>query len=174
MTTPFPDEWTVRRALEAYLEENGFTVAAYDAKWTDASFFGIPFKVPNTARHRSAIMLHDLHHVATGFGTDLVGEGEISAWELRGGMQRLGLYVGAIVLAGALAGAMLAPRRAWQAWRRADGARSLFELVSVHDDAAYTELLELRVADLRARIGIPASGIATAPRRHHHFAPRAL
>ena len=28
---------------------------------------------------------HDLHHVATGYGTGLIGEAEISAYELRAG-----------------------------------------------------------------------------------------
>src|SRR5437660_355076 len=75
---PFSDEMPVWRARDAYLAENGFSVAEYDDKWTKASFFGIPLRVPNTARHRWAIMLHDLHHVATGYGTSFDGEGEIS------------------------------------------------------------------------------------------------
>ena len=73
---PLPADWTVRRARDAYLEENGFTVAAYDAPRTPANILGFTFSVPNPPRHRAAIMLHDLHHVATGFGTDLRGEGD--------------------------------------------------------------------------------------------------
>src|SRR5215467_14616440 len=99
---PLPADWGVREGRDTYLAENGFTTAAYDVKWTDASFFGVRFRVPNTARHRWAIMLHDLHHVATGYGTDLVGEAEISAWELRRGLRGLGFYVGSIVAGGAL------------------------------------------------------------------------
>jgi hypothetical protein len=60
MSSPFPASWTVRRARDAYLEQNGFTVASYTDPWTDATVFGIPIKVPNTPRHRWAIMLHDL------------------------------------------------------------------------------------------------------------------
>jgi hypothetical protein len=115
---------TVREALGEYLAENGFTFEAYDAKWTDASFLGIKFAVPNTPKHRWGIMLHDLHHVATGFGTDLTGEGEISAWELRG-VRSLGLYVGFIVTLGALMGLVRAPRRALTAYRAA--GRTLFD-----------------------------------------------
>ncbi len=167
--TPFPAEWTVRRARDEYLAENGFTLAAYDARWTDASFFGIPFKVPNTRRHRWGIMLHDLHHVATGFGTDLVGEGEISAWETRPGLKRLGPYVGGIVLLGMTTGAALAPRRTGAAWKEA--TRSLFNLLPVEDDAAYEAMLELTVGELRARLGVPREGLARIPRRLHDFAP---
>lgn len=168
----FPGSWSVRRARDAYLAENGFTLEGYEDKWTSASFFGIPLKVPNTKRHRWAIKLHDLHHVATGYGTDLVGEGEISAWELRG-IGSLGLYVGSIVVAGTLAGAMLAPRRAIAAWRAARAARSLFELVPPNEyDAAYDALLDRTVGELRARLGVPAEGLAREPRRLHDFAPR--
>lgn len=82
---PFPPAMQVDEALQVYLDENGFTRASYDAPRTPASFLGIRFSVPNTPRHAWAIRLHDLHHVATGFGTDLAGEGRISAWEARRG-----------------------------------------------------------------------------------------
>ena len=115
----------MRDGRTPYLAENGFTVDAYDSKWTDASFFGIRFRVPNTARHRQAIMMHDLHHVATGYGTDLVGEAEISAWEVRRGLRGVGAYVGAIVIAGATAGLVFAPRRTLRAWRASRPGGSL-------------------------------------------------
>src|SRR5580765_3597626 len=114
---PFPASMNVREARDLYLAVNGFSVEAYDSKWTDASFLGIKFRVPNTQRHRVSIMLHDLHHVATGYGTDLAGEGEISLWEARRGLGALGPYVGGIVMSGVLLGLVLAPRRALRAWR---------------------------------------------------------
>jgi hypothetical protein len=76
-------DWSVQEGRDAYLAENGFTVESYDAKWTPASLLGITFAVPNTKNHRRAIMWHDLHHVATGIGTDPAGEGEIAMWEMR-------------------------------------------------------------------------------------------
>jgi hypothetical protein len=114
---PFPAALLVEQGRDSYLAENGFTVAAYDAPRTQASVWGVRFSVPNTPKHRWAIMLHDLHHVATGYGTDLIGEGEVSAWELRGGLRPLGLYVGSIVLGGALFGMLIAPRRVWRAFQ---------------------------------------------------------
>src|SRR5438552_3722467 len=127
MERPLVSTLSVNEGRDAYLRENGFTVAAYQERWTEASYSGFRFSVPNTPRHRWAIRLHDLHHVATGYGTDPVGEGEISAWELRRGIRPLGLYVGAIVLGGALLGLALAPRRTLAAWRAAGSKRdSLF------------------------------------------------
>lgn len=167
---PFPSSWTVRRARDAYLHENGFTVAAYAAKWTDASIFGVPIKVPNTRRHAWAIMLHDLHHVATGYGTDMRGEGEISLWEARRGLGALGLYVGSIVAFGSLGGMVLAPRRALAAWRASgSGVPSLF--AGGDTEAEYEALLDLTVGELRARLGVPDPGLVTT-RALHSQAPR--
>jgi hypothetical protein len=167
---PFPSSWTVRRARDAYLEENGFTVAAYFEPWTDATVFGIPIKVPNTLRHRWAIMLHDLHHVATGYGTDMIGEGEVSVWETRRGLRSLGLYVGSIVAIGFIGGVLLAPRRGLAAWRAsAGGCTSLFATGNATAD--YEALLELTVGELRARLGVPLDGLVTA-RALHARAPR--
>jgi hypothetical protein len=165
--TKLPATESVRRGRDAYLAENGFTVEAYDEKWTPASFFAIDFAVPNTGKHRWAIQLHDLHHVATGYGTDLAGEGEISAWELRGGLGGLGLYVGTIVATGALMGLLLAPRRTLGAWRSAAGARPLWKVAP-----RYEELLAMSVGELRALVGAPAEGIASGERGLHKNAPR--
>src|SRR5512134_1498047 len=122
-----PGTWTVREGRDAYLRANGFSVEAYAARWTPARILGIGFRVPNTARHRWAIMLHDLHHVATGYATDLTGEAEVSAWECRAGLAPLGLYTGALVASLALLGLVVAPRRTIRAWR-ASRRRSLFAL----------------------------------------------
>jgi hypothetical protein len=170
---PFSPTMTVRAARDAYLAENGFSLDAYGARWTEASAFGVRFRVPNTKRHRVAIMLHDLHHVATGFGTDLVGEGEISAWEARGGLAPLGAYVAGIVASGALGGLLLAPRRAVRAWRGGRGS-SLFPLcrLPIADfDARYEELLGMTVGELRRALGVPQQGAADLPRRLHAYAP---
>jgi len=163
---------TVREARDAYLAENGFTVAAYEDKWTDASFFGIRFKVPNTERHRDAIMLHDLHHVVTGFGTDLLGEGEISAWEARRGLSALGPYVGGIVTSGALMGLLLGPRRTLRAWRKSEDRESLFPLCKARDfGERYEALLSMTVGELRRQLGVAHDGVASSPRKLHAYAP---
>ena len=170
---PFAASMNVREARDAYLAVNGFTVAAYESKWTDASFFGVPFKVPNTQKHRVSIMLHDLHHVATGFGTDLAGEGEISAWEARRGLGALGAYVGGIVASGALMGLLLAPRRAVRAWRNSSATDSLFPFTKDDDFAArYEALLAMTVGELRRKLGVPENGLVRGPQGLHAYAPK--
>jgi hypothetical protein len=166
LASPIPPDASVESGRDAYLAENGFTVAAYEDPWTEASFLGIKFRVPNTARHREAIRLHDLHHVVTGYGTDLVGEGEVSAWELRRGLRGLGAYVGSIVFTGALAGLLVAPRRTLAAWRASRPGGSLFQ-----SRTDYATLLAMSVGELRRDLGVPQRGAAPSPRRLHAFAP---
>jgi hypothetical protein len=150
----------VRRGRDAYLRENGFSVDGYAARWTPAKLLGISFRVPNTPRHRWAIQRHDLHHVATGYATDLAGEAEISAWECRAGLAPLGLYTGAIVASLALLGLLVAPRRTLRAWRASRG-RSLFQ----SGELAYDALLGVSVAELRRLLGVPEPGLAGRLRR---------
>ena len=167
--TPLPPHWTVREGRDRYLAENGFRVSGYDADWTPASLFGVRFRVPNTPRHRRAIMWHDLHHVLTGYGTDLQGEAEVSAWECRGGLRPLGVYTGSIVLGLALAGLLVAPRRTLAAWRAGPRQGSLFQ-----EPCSYEEALAGEIGALRRRLGLPPEGLARSPRELHPDAPEPL
>ena len=166
---PLPSSWSVRDGRDAYLAENGFTTAEYDKKYAQYPLLGFKLPIPNSAARRRAVRLHDLHHVATGYGTDKAGEGEISAWELRRGLKSLGPYVGAIVLSGALLGMLIAPRRTLRAFHASgrDKGSSLFPV-----DIAYDTLLDLSVAELRQELGIPRAGLASTPREVHTLAPK--
>lgn len=156
----------VREARDVYLAENGFTVAGYDSPTSPGALFGLRFSVPNPPAHRHALRLHDLHHVATGFGTDHAGEAEISAWQARSGLVPAGLYVTAIVLGNLAIGALAAPARTAFALTRRAG-RSLF---SVPVD--YEALLGQTVGELRALMDIPMEGLARLPRGLHVHAPQ--
>ena len=164
---PLPVSLRVRDARDLYLAENGFTTESYDAPTTAGSFLGLKFSVPNPPAHQRAIRWNDLHHVATGFGTDHAGEAEISAWQARTGLRPAGAYVTAIVIANAVLGIVFAPRRTWDALRASREGRSLFSLT-----VDYESLLEMTVGELRAMLGIPERGLATLPRGLHAHAPR--
>lgn len=159
IATRVPADWSVEAGRGLYLAENGFQLSGYDAKTTPAVFFGFTVQVPNTPKHAWAIRLHDLHHVVTGYGTDLTGECEVSAWELRKGLAPLGLYVGSIVLSLALLGLLVAPRRTLRAYRASSPGPSLF-----HEPFGdYGSLLTRTVGDLRAGLGVPPNGVAKRP-----------
>lgn len=159
-------EPSAERARDQYLAENGFSVAAYDEPWNEVSFLFLTFKLPNPPSRRRAIRFHDLHHVATGFGTDLIGEAEISAWELRRGIGTVGPYVSLLIVQLALLGLVIAPRRTIAAWRASNDSFSLF-----HGTKPYDELLTMSVAELRAYLGVPTEGIAKGPQKRHPKAP---
>ena len=169
MHEAIPGARTVEEGLSVYLSENGFDPADYDAPWVHITILGVTFPFPNPPQRQRAVRLHDLHHVITGFGTDLAGEAEISAWELRRGLRGLGGFVKAIVITGTLGGLLHSPRRTFRAWRASGaGGNNLFAATIDHD---YPRLLERTLADLRRELGVPTDGLAS---RHalHSAAPR--
>src|SRR5688572_7376869 len=73
-------------ARAAYFKANGFGAdGGYSDAWVDFKLGPVPFPFPNTKARVRAVRYHDLHHVLTGYGTDILGEFEISAWEIGAG-----------------------------------------------------------------------------------------
>lgn len=81
-----------------------------------------PISVP--VPHPGQLHWHDLHHLVLGYRTDLVGEMEISAFELRTGPRTPMVWF--LCVAGVLTGLLWAPRRIVAAWRRGAGQRNLY------------------------------------------------
>lgn len=141
---------TVRAARDAYFAANGFSEASYRDRWVRFRIGPLPIAFPNTASRRRAIPKHDLHHVATGYATSLIGEAEIAAWELAGGCTDhwaawlLNWYAFAY-------GVVIAPRRVYRAFTRGRQTRNLYQLAWTDD------LLELDVAQLRHQLTITDS-----------------
>jgi hypothetical protein len=67
---------------------------------------------------------HDLHHALLGYGNDVFGEVEVSAFELRTGVPDP--LIGVLCVAGVALGLVICPLRTWRAWQRAAGARNLY------------------------------------------------
>lgn len=148
-------ELSARDALGMYLEENGFDAAEYTAPRGTVWVFGIEASIPNPPSRQRLLPLHDLHHVVTGYGTDLVGEAEVSAWELRGGLGHASWYERLLVTSVLLTGCVIAPLRTWRAWRAGQGARSLFA-----EETHIEQLYAMSVSELRAYCNAPPDGIA--------------
>ena len=81
-----------------------------------------PVSIP--VPHPGQLRWHDLHHLALGYEPDLVGEMEVSAFELRTGV-KTGMVL-LLCLAGLSLGLLCAPGRTSRAWRRARGQRNLY------------------------------------------------
>jgi hypothetical protein len=162
--TTLPPDLRVSDARDRYLADNGFDVAGYRAPTFQVTVFWRTWTLPNRPARQRAVPRHDLHHVVTGYGTDLVGEAETSAWELRGGINSLFLWcfkLGAITI-----GLVLAPGRVVRSFRRARGQRTLYA-----DPAAYEDLIAMSLGELRARLGVPEDGLSDRPARRHVRAP---
>jgi len=151
----YADGSTVRAAREQYFAANGFSDTTYREKWARFKLGLLPVILPNTKSRQQALPLHDLHHIATGYDTSVVGENEISAFELGGGC---GHYAAAWLLnAGVFAmGLVLAPARTYRAFIRGRHSRNLYR------DGWHDSLLDLSVAELKKRIGTTSDVRATA------------
>jgi hypothetical protein len=139
----------VREARARYFEANGFGDGGYDAKWVKLSLGPIPFAFPNSAARVRAVRLHDLHHVATGYDTSVLGEAEIGAWEIasscRGFVAAWILNLYAMQL-----GLWINPAAVFRAFVRGRHTGNLYR--GEWDEA----LLEARVGELRARLRLGA------------------
>ena len=146
---------TMREARSRYFDQNRLGPdGGYDAAWAELKLGAIPFPFPNTAARTRAAKVHDLHHIVTGYGTGLVGEFEIAAWELGAGC---GPYVAAWGLnLGSLAGGLLvAPDRTFRAFVRGRNSESLY---GKDVDA----MLDERVAVARMMLGVDQAMVAKA------------
>ncbi len=84
--TRYSDAMTMREGRRFYFEANGLgETGGYDEPWVDFKLGPIPFPFPNTPSRVRAVGYHDVHHVITEYSTDIVGEFEISAWEIGAG-----------------------------------------------------------------------------------------
>ena len=138
---------TVRAGRDRYLAENSLSVDSYSASTLPIYIGKWAVHVPNPGY----LPWHDLHHVATGYRTGLVGEAEISAYELRAGCGSVMIFilcVGAILIT-----MFVAPRRVWKAWKRAKGARTLY-----HAELPYETFLDMTVPQLRELLRLQEEG----------------
>jgi len=91
--------------------------------------------------------IHDLHHVATGYDSSLLGEAEISVFELRNGAGTPLIFF--LCCGSILVGLCLSPQRMWRAWRAARGAHSLYGT-----QIPYETLLAMDVSALRKTMAL--------------------
>jgi hypothetical protein len=157
---------TVAEARSRYFAEAGFPPdGGYAAKFVQLAKLGpIPLGFPNSDARRKAVVMHDLHHVATGYKTDWTGEAEISAWEIASGCGRM-WFAWYINLLGIVLGWVVSPGATWRAWVRGRHSRNLYP------EGHSEKLLRETVASLRSRLGLdrPAPAPTRADRLSYTF-----
>lgn len=135
---------TLREARDRYFSENGFGPSGgYDDKWVDFKLGPLPFPFPNSPARVKAVRYHDLHHVITGYATNIVGEFEISAWEIAAGCKSMAA-AWVLNLGGLAAGVFRCPKRTFAAFVRGRRHETLY-------DEDYEGLLDITVDDARAK-----------------------
>jgi hypothetical protein len=124
----------VADALTTWRKETGQAEAPAPgsrAPWLQLFWVRVgPVSVP--VPHPGQLHWHDLHHLVLGYRTDLVGEMEISAFELRTVPRTTIVFL--LCVAGVASGLIWAPRRTIAAWRRARGWRNLYGSGLVYDE----------------------------------------
>ncbi|MEZ4230013.1 MAG: hypothetical protein R3B89_12630 [Polyangiaceae bacterium] len=147
MTRRYPRSATLAEARAQYFEDNHFgPEGGYNDAWVDFKLGPIPFPFPNTAARVRAVRYHDLHHVLTGYATDLQGEIEISAWEIGAGCKGFAA-AWQLNLSAMGFGLFFSPRRTFRAFVRGRRSHSLY-------DQELQALLRRRVGDVADELGV--------------------
>ncbi len=115
-------------------------------RWVRVRFVGIPIVFPNFDARRRVLVLHDVHHLLTGYPTTWRGEAEIGAFEIATGCGDL-WAAWMFNLGGFLFGLAIAPVATWRAFVR-----------GCHCTNCYGEpehaVLAQTVAAAKARLGL--------------------
>lgn len=147
--TNYEPMMSVLEARARYFADNAFgDDGGYQDRWVILYKLGpIPLGFPNTAGRIAAVRYHDLHHLATGYDTDIIGESEIAAWELASGCSQ---FPAAWVL-NSLAlpvGVLRDSERMQRAFARGCRTRNLYS------EPFTDNLLTERLGALRERLGM--------------------
>lgn len=147
---------TLLEARTRFFVQNGFAAdGGYGDRWIELAVGPLKVALPNTPARVRAVRYHDLHHVVTGYRTDLRGEAEISAWELGAGCKDMVaawfLNLGAFGL-----GTALAPRRLFRAFARGRRSETLY-------GRPFEPLLTATIGEVRRDAGLEAADAAPRP-----------
>lgn len=163
----YDPQMSVREARARYFADNAFGEdGGYGASWVTLLQLGpLPLGFPNSPSRVRAVRYHDLHHLVTGYDTDMAGEAEISAFELGGGCGDLH-FAWFINVLGMAWGLLLVPERTRKAFVRGANSRNLY--AHTYDEAWLDEPL----GQLRARLGVDDAAEqldAAQTRRYRRF-----
>lgn len=141
---------SIRAGRDAYFAANCLPAdGGYNEKWVRFKVMGIPVVFPNTEARKRQVPAHDVHHVLTGYGTDLTGESEIGAWEIGSGCDGPARHLGLRVMSVAIFWALGRTFRAFLLGRQ---CKNFYAAGTIGDD-----LLARPVSEVRAEIGLDAA-----------------
>lgn len=151
---------TVQEAITDHFITYGLPAdGGYEETWVPLKFGFLTFYIYNSEARKSAVKLHDIHHVITQYEPTPRGEAEISAWELAAGIYNKH-FARIINLGGLFYGAYIYPKTTFRAYVRGKYSSTLY---SQNYSAS---LLEQSVESLKKRL-LPQ--FEQSPQRTHYI-----
>ena len=111
-------------------------------KWWSFKFLGFNVYCYNFDWRKNAILRHDLHHIATDYPFNLIGEMQVATWEFAAGRYP-SIFATLFCLPLVGIGALLWPKRIYSAFIRGRNNTSLYRIDTT------CNLLDLTVYDLK-------------------------
>ena len=122
---------TAKDALSHYFVEQGlFPEGSSVEDWLEERWYrigGFPV-LPLVGKIKESLILHDVHHLVTGYETTWIGEFELAGWELGSGGCHTHFFFWLDRLGAFAFGLLVTPRRVWRALRSGRRARNLYRL----------------------------------------------
>lgn len=146
----YDDTLSVGQARSEYFAANHFGEGGYDNDYIESKVGPFTIRRSNNQTRRKGLRIHDLHHIATGYSTTLLGEAEVSAWELGSGGAGLYSAVEWYLYLGVLTGLLINPLAVRRAYKRGKSCKNLYTLA--FDD----NMLNWTVGELREKLGLTA------------------
>ena len=106
----------------------------------------IHFYIPNFDARRRAVLKHDVHHIITGYPSELKGEAEIAAWEIASGCSN---YWAALLInsQGLLMGCAFYPLSTFKAFKKGRRTSNLYK-----NQFSEEEFLNMKVSELKKHL----------------------
>jgi len=142
------DDLPVKVALPIFRKEFNLDIPGGDDEIVRIVIGRIVLYIPNFETRKKIVLLHDIHHLATGYSAFFKGETEISAWELSAGCYNN--WVAFIInIYAFMIGLIINPTKVWRAWVRGRNTRTLYFM-----GYPYDELLQKTVGAIKKELGL--------------------
>jgi hypothetical protein len=160
----YGSEMTLLEARTKYFALNGFGAdGGYNDTWVKVEYGWMRFYFLNTRARARVVRYHDLHHILTGYSTDMPGETEISAWDIATGCTAN--YAAWILnLLGFGFGLLINRRGVYRSFMRGRYSSNLY--VYPFDD----RLLSSKVGEMRCLLGLDKQSIGAEASDRRAFA----
>lgn len=138
---------TISESLELYfVKENLGKDGGLNESWGRIKIWKFYIPIPNPQARKKALVLHDIHHIVTGYDGDWRGEASIGAWEIASGC---GEYLVAwyLNLGGMAIGLFIYPRSVFNAFIRGRRTENLY-----HHTIPQQQAVQMQVGELQKKL----------------------